>query len=508
MSFQAGPWICLYTALLYSRFSHLSSIVATGASEADVAAHESSLLDAAHHLASDLTRIVDHRHARIEAQRQKDLAEPPKANAFAVTVFCMEPDYTSRGGDLIKIAFEDHPRHDYCLFMFANDKPPPMDQLRCMTYVSLLPGVSFDQSLYLMHRSAFLAEYMRVQRIDRSMLTALDEFTGSMPDADRDSLIDAAGAALVNSEVDLRDNPAEVCFCVTLGHTVVGAVALSRRLVSPEDSTWFRANYHIDDLVNFERHRVRNQAVITQWQLDPVYSSFTRRILGEVMRQYGKTLLFYHTPRDVKPPKNVSEEFVALKPRRRMQSGGNMKCEVVARPAAGIGGLGNGCPLYFLTKHFLSHPKDVVARRVVVVGGSAHAYALLDTLCNVPHLTLPNVYLVLERPPAAVSFVPDTEKQDDYSGVFSLQDEQYPIEQELLASGLGHKVQLLRGRLSDIDRENRAIVISGETVLQYDVLVLSTCTQGKSYCSFIQTVAPFSLTVCNLSEPDTQTTAQ
>jgi hypothetical protein len=470
-----------------------------GASEAEVAAAEFGLVDSARSVAVDLTRIVDHRQLRIETQRQRDRDEPPKANAFALTVFCMEPDFDSRGSDLIKIAFEDHPNHDYCLFMFANDKPPSADQLRCMTYVNLLPGVSFDQSFYLMHRSAFLVhEHMRVKRVGRDLVPSLEEFAAMLPESERATLLDGVRLSIQSGEVDLRDNPAEVCFAVTIGTTIVGAVNLSRRINSNEDAIWLRSNYHIDDLVNFERHRVRNQAIITQWMLDPIYSPFTRRVVQDIMRQYGKTLLYYHTPRDVCPPKNILEEFVALKPRRRMQPGGTLQVEMVSRPSASIGGLGSDCPLYCITKYFLSNPKDMIAKRVVIVGGSAHAYAVLDTLCSVPHLHFPNVYLILEKPPVALTLVPtesseESRLEESYSGCLSVQNEQYPIEQELFAMGLSHKISLLPGHLSDIDREHKAVVISDETVLEYDILILSTCTQGACcvYLAFQR-----SLTLC------------
>ena len=439
-------------------------------------------LDAAQLVAADVRRVVDHRNARIEAQRAKDREEPPKANAFAVTVFCMSSDFNSRASDLVKIAFEDNPHHDYCLFMFANDQPPPSELLRCMTFVNLKPGVSFDQSLYLMHRSSFLIDdYMQVQRLDRDILSAVEVFASSLGEPEKATLLDGARTCLLNADVDLRDNPAEVAFAVTIGRTVVGVITISRRLTSNEDATWFRANYHVDDLVNFERHRVRNQAVVTQWLLDPIYSSCTRRIVQDIMRQYGKTLLYYHTDRHLCAPKNVVEEFVSLKPRRRMQVGDGARVEMLTRPSAAIGGLGNDCPLYFITKHFLSHPKDTIARRVVVVGGSAHSFALLDTLCSVPHLNFPNIFFVLESPPAAIalsSSVEDSKFGDDFSGCLTVRDEQFPSEQELYASGLSHKVNLVRGHLSDIDRENKAIVVSAETVLEYDMLILSTCTQG------------------------------
>ena len=117
-----------------------------------------SVSDNVPHLMADLQKIVEHRHAKIETQRAKDNEEPPEANAFAVTVFSLTSDFLSRGLDLLKFAFEQHPQLDYCLFMVPNNSPPPPELVRGLTYVKSRPGISFDQSLYVLQRSAFLCK--------------------------------------------------------------------------------------------------------------------------------------------------------------------------------------------------------------------------------------------------------------------------------------------------------------------------------------------------------------
>lgn len=58
---------------------------------------------------------------------------------------------------------------------------------------------------------------------------------------------------------------------------------------------------------------------------------------------------------------------------------------------------------------------------------------------------------------------------DDYSVCLSPSDSEDPSEKHLHAMGLAHRVQFSRGRITDIDRANRAIVISEQFVLEYDV---------------------------------------
>jgi NADH dehydrogenase FAD-containing subunit len=41
---------------------------------------------------------------------------------------------------------------------------------------------------------------------------------------------------------------------------------------------------------------------------------------------------------------------------------------------------------------------------------------------------------------------------------------------------------LVQGRLTDIDRKNRAVIVSDEVIVEYDVLVLASGVQGEKFC--------------------------
>jgi NADH dehydrogenase FAD-containing subunit len=44
--------------------------------------------------------------------------------------------------------------------------------------------------------------------------------------------------------------------------------------------------------------------------------------------------------------------------------------------------------------------------------------------------------------------------------------------------GLKYKSTLVRGYLTDIDRENKSIVVSDEIAIEYDVLLIASPNQG------------------------------
>lgn len=144
-------------------------------------------------------------------------------------------------------------------------------------------------------------------------------------------------------------------------------------------------------------------------------------------------------------------------------------------------------PLFCLSKAMLSQPRTIITTRVVVVGGNASAYAILETLCFIPKVYLQNIFFVVEQPPKALDIYGNSPSMaTEHCGSLSEQDADFPGEGELYALGLAHRVVVIRGRLTDIDRDNRAIVISDELVLEYDVLVVAAATQGTklSFISF------------------------
>lgn len=70
---------------------------------------------------------------------------------------------------------------------------------------------------------------------------------------------------------------------------------------------------------------------------------------------------------------------------------------------------------------------------------------------------------------------------DNYSGCLSPKDVDDYTEDELYALGLSNRVTLVQGKLTDIDRKNRAIIVSDEVIVEYDVLILASGCQDITY---------------------------
>ena len=394
------------------------------------------------------------------------------------------------------MSFEEHVGIGYCLYLLPNDDiQSPL--LRLMVNARLKPGVSYDHSLFVIHRDALCAsESLALVRMMPVMRAEVEEFLEST-DEEKDATFRSVQHSLRESDVELRDNPAEVTFVVTAQTEIIGVVVLSRRVTSADDVHWLRVNYQLDDELNYDRHRGRSQAMITSWILNPIYSRYARVVLRDIMRLYYKTLLYFQSSKKSSPPPDMIQELRPVRPRKLIQPRIGEVQEFATRPTPYADG--RESPLYFISKRLLTDPKIQVNKRVVVVGGGPSAMPLLEALCFSPKLHMNNLYLIAEQPPKPWIPATDTDNshdQADYSADITdhgskggARTERHPrlspvcddafSTEEVYASGLANRVTLAIGALTDIDRSNKAVVISGDVVLEYDVLVLAPGTQGE-----------------------------
>ena len=450
-------------------------IVYAGPSNADACEDE---------LADTFRELVLARVQELDAISQREDDEPPMANAFAVTVFCMKDGYESRADDLIRVVFEEHPALDYCMYMVPNNTILPNKLVGSMVATKLRTGMSFDQTLYVIHRESLLvSDVLCVDRALESNSDAVAEFLSPLSDK---RVIDAALDSYKYSDVEFKDNPMAVSFEIKAQSNIIGLVVLSRTYMGNDDIYWLRSNFMIEDFVNFERHRGRSQAYISHFVISPVFSKWSRYIIREIMRKYMKTVLYFQTERDVMPPQQIIDELIAVPPRRRMQAAPGSVLPLKTRPTLATGASEADCPLFHLTKKDLSTPKTTVLKRVVVIGGSVASYALLEKLCFARNFNYPNIYLVADAIP--VSFSKKGELKDGYTttcnGLLSPEDADDSTADEMYSLGLGHRVHSIQGRLTDIDRANKAIIVSDELVVEYDLLVISSTTKDRSFKKF------------------------
>eukprot|EP00903_Cladosiphon_okamuranus_P010401 g9839.t1 len=479
---------------------------------------------AADHLAAHGQRVSDDGGSTSSSALA---AMPP--NAFAVTLFCLESRLESRAADFLPHAFLLYPDRDYCVLTLPSVGAESV-LLRHFSPVPARPGSAFNHVLYVMHRDSLPAcKYLRVSR-----------FVGSSHRAGVSHLVDCwGGADLVMAAVkdadqhqsqELIDNPPSAAFVATMGHQVVGVFVANREACGGDEVARIRSEFEVEDYIAFDRHRPRNQAVITALALNPIFAGHCRFALKEVMRLYDKSVIYWRSTPGSDLPSSVPWHMIPVRPRQQMQpqpgdvaptyTGGGGRKKVDSKPAA----------LFFLSRRYVTEPKITANRRVVVVGASSTALACLEGLAFTPYLNLTSLTLVSPNGiPAATDVATTTttttttteaagnwttgdrgdpggavdeaksafpEGGKDFDDVnrreergntrggmgssLSPIDEDAPDADRMARMGLERHVRVVRSRMVHLDRENGAILLPDGSVVPYDVLVLCTGLQDDS----------------------------
>ncbi|CAM9474951.1 unnamed protein product, partial [Discosporangium mesarthrocarpum] len=380
------------------------------------------------------------------------------SNAFAVTLFCIESCFESRAMDLLPHAFQLYPGRDYCVLTVPSEGAESV-LLRHFTPVPARAGSAFSHVFYIMHRDSLPAyKYMRVSRFVRpshrpGVARLVEDWSGA------DQIMAAVKDADRHQDQELMDNPPSAAFVATLGHQVVGVLVANREACGGDKIHRLRSEYRTEDFIAFDRHRPRNQATLTAIALSPLFSGHCRFAIKEVMRLYDKTVIYWECAPDADLPAVIPWHMIPVRPRQHMQAQLEERSNVQAQPSA----------LYTLSRRFITEPKITANRRVVLVGASATALACLEALVFTPYLNFTSITLV--SPGGLPSGHPSP---------LLPTDEDMPDSTKMAKMGLERHVRVVRSRVVDLDRENRAILLPDGSVVPYDALVLCTGLQDNT----------------------------
>jgi Domain of unknown function (DUF4821) len=445
--------------------------------------------DAIELLTENLSITVTQIKEELRILLEHDEAEQLKCNAFTVTLSCTDEGYETQAIDILRVAFEDFDQLDYCLCLIPNDTPlTPLLQL--MTRVKELPGMCSHQSLYLLHKDFFhTKQHLRVVRLSDTLFPELEQFLKPLGDSHTKSL-NAAKNSLQYNDTDLGDKPLEASFMLMFGTRVAGFAIISRKVSTDEYINKLREEYNLDEMVEYDKHPTRSQAFITHCLIDPVFSPWFQFTLREIMRTYGKTVLYYRFTDGYVPAAEMVNELIQVSPRRAIQRAirtinsnkNNHENNYVTTSSSGNIDISmHKHPLFYISKNKLSKRKKVLNDRIVIIGGSAHAHAVLETLCYLPDITLSNVYVVGDQRPSAVSlpqsssdFLPGSE----FTGCLSPRDVGGPCIDGIMCLGLPYKATYVKGQVTSINRDQKCVGTSNGVTWQYDVLVIASHSQG------------------------------
>eukprot|EP00943_MAST-04B_sp_MAST-4B-sp1_P002176 g2176.t1 len=401
--------------------------------------------------------------------------------AFAVTLFCLDDLYEPRARTFLRKAFVMFPDREYCVVTLPHTAAES-SLLSNFTMVSPRPSSTFSHVLYLLHRDGLLASEVRVQRALESHLKQLTPMLSALPNGSE--VAEAVVTALGNSNKDLSQNPTMASFVALCRDQVLGVVVLTRKGCDASSTSWMQTAYDLEDYVVYSQHDHTEQAFITHYVINPIFSRCTRFVLREAMRLYNKTCLYYRIyPGDMIAP--LLTTLVQAPPRDRP----------ILRPNEVRGDAGDGnqitgkktahaedvaeakgqdsFALHFLTLKLLSEPKIVSHARIVVIGASDAGMSCLESLMMMPYMQFTRLTLVA---PGGLPYVSDSMSPSACVQNISGGPCGYS-KRKLQQLSFGSTVRIIDARMVDIDREGNAVLLEDETIVPYDFLLLCSGLQ-------------------------------
>lgn len=487
------------------------------------------------HFKSIFFGCLDERLSKLEIARTLNKEKPPKSNAFAITTLCLTEESLSRSIDLIQYCFELHTTLDYCLYIVDN-KTVPGDMLSCFSLVSKRSGVSFDQNLYILHKSFFyMRDYMNIERVlccptccsslpsidttapgssvnvcscslsasscsNSSIKEFLDRYYTNQVSQTNNNKQNKLLNQEINSnilkeynvitkyllkinedsEVKPEENPSMIGFLLKLDDMVLGYIFLSRDIFANNSKEFnlLKKNYELESNINLTRHKIRSFYTISHFKIESNFTHFIPLFLQNIMRKCEKSILLFqinnnsdlNLSNSLSISLNFPSEFLYLfnfiKPKRLIEDFGENNNEVdeIEKNL-----LFNS--LYYYKKSLSAKKKTLISTRIVIIGGSIQAQSIIETFSSINDTIYTNIYYIDEEIPS----------WGQCNGCLSPQDpDQLPL-REFYANDFEHRINIINGKLTDIDRENKAVIISDKLVLEYDYLILSSSTHDYTY---------------------------
>eukprot|EP01043_Picozoa_sp_COSAG02_P008175 COSAG02_NODE_257_length_26838_cov_118.324844_7_plen_1221_part_00 len=414
-----------------------------------------------------VAQIADAASAEVaaEAEPAEEPAVEVTSNCFGVIMYCMDERYASRARDFIEPAMSLFPDCDYCVLTqpYLSPEPSLLD-----AYVQVMPQScsTFRDVLYVMHRSVTGKLETRKWKDDDA--EAVGAMLEGLSNADR--CMEALVACGDNSEKTRKKSKRQGYVFEFMG-TVVGAAVVK----DGADVALLANNFELEDHVALACHPHDGHGVLDEFVLAPIFGGFVREALHELMRQGGHTVIYSEesTAAGAALDYSMRKCMVQLKPRPpillppadwKPEEGSWVDKEQQQAP---------DYALHVFSTRLITERKETRNTRVVVVGASDTSKGFLEEMLLLPDVIFPHITMVVHGTAA-----------DGSGGVGgNLALSHCFAGDELARLALNGKVNTLHGRMQDIDRDQRMVVLDGDSLLGYDYLILATGLQESAVTS-------------------------
>ncbi|XP_078086620.1 cilia- and flagella-associated protein 61 [Mustelus asterias] len=394
------------------------------------------------------------------------------SNYFCIQLFCIDEKYESRSQDFLPFIFNLYPEKDFCVITVPH-LIPEFPLLKDFTRVVPYSKTTLSHELYVTHRKGLLKSFVvrlatkhdthgierlvKTLNLHQSILNILHIYNQARRDAD--------------------GTPIQVIVAEVL-QEIVG-IAIIR---NEENIEYIRSHYDIESFIYFNHYQREEHGHLYHFALNPIFHHHTRHFLKEILRITFKACLYYPVYPKLLTEKVTSPHAHSLTSainnlipvRRRRQIIYPLEELDINAPSKRIT---QDKPMYALNhinRKLTMESKVTINSRIVVVGASEVGVSFLETLVFCPHLQFNNITLIstcglpgrqsssIKRKFKASSH---SYNQDDYAQM-SLQT----------------WVNVVTGKMIGIDRAAKHVLVTGDTKVPYEHLILCTGQQYQVPC--------------------------
>ncbi|KAM4694219.1 cilia- and flagella-associated protein 61 [Discoglossus pictus] len=394
-------------------------------------------------------------------------------NAFCIQLFCIDEKHETRSMDFLNFVFNLFPDKDFCIITVPH-LISEFPLLQKFVRVVPLSTSTLSQELYIFHRSGLL-NLLKVRAAKSSDVPSVEKLIETL-DLHESILGDLK---IYNQARRDNDGTPVQAFVAEVADQIVGVSILRNE----EDIEYIRSHYNIEDFIYFNHHRREEHGHLHHCALNPIFKHFSKHFLKEILRLSHKSALYYPIyPSYEKQFKNPCAHsltsalhyMVPVRPRRQIvypleKLGINAPSKRVSKDQASYA-------VNHINRKLTLEPKVTINARIVVVGASDVGISFLETLVFCPHLKFSNITLISTHGLPGDHPLVSTKDCGFLASSHCYNDKDYAL------MSLRSWVNVVVGKMTDIDRAAKFVIVSSDRKVPYDHLILCTGQQYQVPC--------------------------
>ncbi|CAG2250100.1 Cilia- and flagella-associated protein 61 [Mytilus edulis] len=400
-----------------------------------------------------------------EAERVQS-GQSSRKSSVKEELFCIDERYEMRSSDFLSSAFELFPQYDFCVITVPHLVPEfPLIQ----GFVRITPRSpsTLPQELYVFHRSGLLKDF-HVRPVCSKDLKGIEELVKTI-NFNENLIKDIQQFNKARRDEDGTEIKA---FAAQCQDQIVGVAVIRRE----ENIEYIRSHYNIEDFIYYNHHKREEHGHLHHFALNPVFTHMSKMFIKEILRQGKKTSLYFplypaYTNKEAVDQHSLVTSLNDMVPvRARRQITYPLEQLAINAPSDRVLKKQEPYALNHVNRKLVLEPKVTINARIVVVGASNVGIGFLEQLAYCPHLRFNNLTLV--SPHGLPGEMAPDELRDQMLG------NDFCYGQENYANiSLRTWINVVYGKMTNIDRKKKLVIVNNGTVVPYDHLIISVGLQ-------------------------------